>query len=209
MPDAWRASSAITRWNTVLLGTTSGRPLLVADELIITSPAACRSGRTALVSPEKAGPTMPITDWSPMNWSLMVDAWAGSPAVSNSFIVIWVPPLAFSSSMATRMPLRMLMPRLALSPVRAPTKPMVAVCVPLPWLWVVVLLLLLPQAASTSDDTATKAMTLQPPRISRDMSSAPSRAFETVKWGARLPRPRCSIEAHLGQHLLHGCEEAD
>ena len=47
-------------------GTTVGRAALVAEALIITSPACSRSGRTAFVSPENAGPTMPRIEPSGM-----------------------------------------------------------------------------------------------------------------------------------------------
>ena len=116
-PLACRASSAMTRWNTGSLGTTVGSAALVADAEIITRPASCKAGSTALVSPENAGPTMPITLLSLMKRSLTVVACAGSPAVSNSFMEILVPPAALASSRASLMPSRMFTPRLALSPV--------------------------------------------------------------------------------------------
>ncbi len=65
---------------------------------------------------------MPMMDESLMNRSLAVEAWAGSPWVSNSSSSNWMsPPASLASSMATTAPLRMLMPRLALGPVSGPT----------------------------------------------------------------------------------------
>src|SRR5581483_1099263 len=157
MPLACRASSAITRWNTVSGETIVGSLTLVADGLMNTRPASWYSGIRALVSPEKAGPTVPMTLLSWMNCGATVVAWAGSPPVSNSLRAIVGPSfLAFSSSMATLMPSRMLMPRLALSPVLAPTKPMYTV---LPVLALVDDFLLFPQAAKPTASTARTATT--------------------------------------------------
>src|SRR3954463_487794 len=116
-------------------------------------PASWYSGIRALVSPEKAGPTVPTMLWSWMNCGAIVCAWAGSPPVSNSLRTMVVPSfLAFSSLTATLMPSRMLIPRLALSPVLAPTKPMVTVF-PLPLLEL--LLSLPPHAAAIMAIAAT------------------------------------------------------
>ncbi len=121
----------MTRWNTRPPGTMLGRSLFVAEGLTITSPASSKAGMTALVSPEKAGPTTPITSPSAMTWSLTVPAWAGSPAVSNSLSTIVGPsPAALALSTASLTPSRMLIPRLALSPVRAPMNAIVTVS---PW----------------------------------------------------------------------------
>ncbi len=121
----------MTRWKTRPPDTMLGRSLLVAEGLTITSPASSKAGMTALVSPEKAGPTTPITSPSAMTWSLTVPAWAGSPAVSNSLSTIVGPsPAALALSTASLTPSRMLIPRLALSPVRAPMNAIVTVS---PW----------------------------------------------------------------------------
>src|SRR5436305_6417340 len=157
MPWPCTASSGMTRWNTVSLGTTVGRLGLVADALIIGSPAPWRSGSTALVSPEKAGPMMPMIELSLTNLSFSVDACAGSPAVSNSLSVTLTfgfPALYWST--ASLAPLRMLMPRLALSPVSAPTKPSATVFPPLAELHED---LLLPQAQRTRAPAASGATT--------------------------------------------------
>src|SRR5438270_768807 len=65
------------RWNTLLLGTTDGRAALVAEALTITIPACPRSGMTAFVSPENAGPTIPRTELSGMNLSFWLVACSG------------------------------------------------------------------------------------------------------------------------------------
>ena len=97
---------------------------LVADAVIVGSPPSAKIGPAVSDSPEKAGPTTPMTVSSPIACVARPVAWLGSPAESYSSRSTW--QSAFSSlnwSTASSTPLRMLMPRLAAAPVRAPKKP--------------------------------------------------------------------------------------
>src|SRR5207302_6753582 len=93
--------------------------------------------------------------------SFSVDAWAASPAVSKSFTTILTEPDVLAWSAASLTPLKMLIPRLALSPVSAPTKAIVAVFPPLD---VLVLFLLLPHAAAIRPTAAMATSTRPLPR---------------------------------------------
>src|SRR4051794_38085816 len=97
---------------------------LVADGVMATRPASLNLGSAALLSPEKAGPTSPMTVLSSTAFCASEDACAGSPWVSNSLSLTW--QLAFLVlywSIASLAPFLMFWPRLAASPVRAPKKP--------------------------------------------------------------------------------------
>src|SRR5215212_4225314 len=62
---------------------------LVADGVMETSPASANLGSAALLSPENAGPTSPMTVLSSTAFWASEDAWAGSPWESNSLSLTW------------------------------------------------------------------------------------------------------------------------
>src|SRR5215213_5494052 len=97
---------------------------LVADGVIETRPASLNFGSAALLSPEKAGPTSPMTVLSSTAFCASEDACAGSPWVSKSLSLTWqLEFFALYWSTASLAPFLMFWPRFAASPVSAPKKP--------------------------------------------------------------------------------------
>ncbi len=56
---------------------------------MIGRPASSKSGFATFDSPEKAGPTMPMTELSSMACLASAGAWSGLPWLSNFFISTW------------------------------------------------------------------------------------------------------------------------
>src|SRR5207249_3394214 len=160
----------MTRWKTLPPATTFGSCTLVADGLTITSPASLSDGSTALVSPEHVGPMTPRILVSASYLAAWPGAWAGSPWVSKSLRTkLYLLCLALACLIATDAPLRLLMPRLALAPVRGPTNAKATVVLPL----VLDLLPPPPHAARTTDATARTARTRRAPFFLRRMVDVP------------------------------------
>src|SRR6478609_6717129 len=104
------------------------RSAFVADEVSESRPAWLKIAPVALVSPENAGPSRPMTLASPMICGATWVAFCGSPSVSNCLICTWQFGFAWlCSSAAICAPLRMLIPSAALAPVSAPAMAMVVV----------------------------------------------------------------------------------
>src|SRR6516165_2188028 len=99
----------------------------VADMVMLGRPACSKMGSAALDSPEKAGPSIAISELLEIAFWASAGACAGSPCESKSTSVTLQLGLAASNwLMASFMPSRSLMPSAAALPVRAPKNPMVA-----------------------------------------------------------------------------------
>lgn len=94
---------------------------LVADGVMVTSPAELNAAPTALDSPEKGRPTTPMMSFSLMAWVTTPGALSGEPSESNCLKPTWQPELALLCWLtASCAPLRMAWPSAAFAPLIVP-----------------------------------------------------------------------------------------